>query len=463
MADITTDEFLAGVIEGFYGPPWSEAERTEVLGWMRQWGLNTYFYGPKDDLHHRIFWRTPYADADVAVIGRLIRACQDHGIRFIYALGPGLDVRYNDPSDREALRARFAQLLELGCQDFCLLFDDIPDRMHPGEMERWGSLASAQCALTNEMSAWLRARQPSSRFLFCPTPYCGRMEAAGLGGEGYLETVGRELSQDVEVFWTGPEIISSEITVGHIDGLTAKLRRKPMIWDNLHANDYDGRRFYCGPYSGREVELKGRVKGILTNPNNEMPLDFMPLRTLAAFVQASGTWDPRAAYLAALKEWLPKFETVHRPMDFADLVLLADCYYLPQEEGPEARQLFRDIAALLARDPANWGEDAVRVRAQVVRLREICARMAELKCRPLFHALSRRVWDLREEMDLLDRYIGFALDPANRGRPFHSDFHLTQTYRGGLVRRLQDLLVQAPDGSIRPTPSAANQGGPFHE
>ncbi len=460
MDDVTTDEFLAGVIEGFYGPPWSESERHEVLDWMRQWGLNTYFYGPKDDLHHRIFWRTPYSDADAAVIGGLIHECQQQGVRFVYALGPGLDVRYNDAADREALRLRFTQLRELGCQDFCLLFDDIPDRMHPGEIERWGSLASAQCALTNEMSAWLRARQPRSRFLFCPTPYCGRMEAAGLGGEGYLETVGRELSQDVDVFWTGPEIISSEITVGHIDGLAAKLRRKPVIWDNLHANDYDGRRFYCGPYSGRSAELKGRVKGILTNPNTEMPLDFMALRTLAAFVHAPGPWDARAAYLAALKEWLPEFETVHRPMVFADLVLLADCYYLPHEEGPEARQLFHDIAELLARDPADWGAEAALVRAQVVRLREICARMAELKCRPLFHALSRRVWDLREEMDLLDRYIGFALDSENRGRTFHSDFHLTQTYRGGLVRRLQDLLVQATDGSIRPGPSAANRGGP---
>ena len=27
MADVTSDEFLTGVIEGFYGPPWSEAER----------------------------------------------------------------------------------------------------------------------------------------------------------------------------------------------------------------------------------------------------------------------------------------------------------------------------------------------------------------------------------------------------------------------------------------------------
>lgn len=463
MADVTTDEFLTGVIEGFYGPPWSEAERSEVIAWMRQWGLNTYFYGPKDDLHHRIFWRTPYADADAAVIERLIRSCQQQGIRFVYALGPGLDVRYNEPSDRQALRARFDQLMKLGCRDFCLLFDDIPDRMHPGELERWGSLASAQCALTNEISAWVRTREPHSRFLFCPTPYCGRMEAAQLGGEGYLETVGRELSQDVEVFWTGPEIISPEITLGHIDGLAAKLRRKPMIWDNLHANDYDGRRFYCGPYSGRPTELKGRVKGILTNPNNEMPLDFMALRTLAAFVQAPGTWDPRAAYLTALREWLPKFETVHRPMDFADLVLLADCHYLPQAEGPEAQRLFRDIAGLLALDPLDWGEDAARVRSQVVRLRDICARMAELKCRPLFHALSRRVWDLREEMDLLDRYIGFALEPANRGRPFHSDFHLTQTYRGGLVRRLQGLLVQAPDGSIRPRDLAEIGGGPAHE
>lgn len=463
MDDLTMDEFLTGVIEGFYGPPWSQAERREVLGWMRQWGLNTYVYGPKDDLHHRIFWRTPYVDADAAVIGRLIRSCHEHGIRFVYALGPGLDVRYNDPSDREALAARFDQLLKLGCRDFCLLFDDIPDRMHPGELERWGSLASAQCALTNEMFAWLRDREPRSRFFFCPTPYCGRMEAASLGGEGYLETVGRELSQQVDVFWTGPEIISPEITVEHIAGLAAKLRRKPMIWDNLHANDYDGRRFYCGPYSGRDLELKGWVKGILTNPNNEMPLDFVALRTLAAFVHATGTWEPRQAYLSALQEWLSKFETVHRPMDFADLVLLMDCYYLPHSEGSEARRLFHDIAALLGRDPSDWHEDAAAARSQVVRLRDVCARMAELKCRPLFHALSRRVWDLREEMDLLDRYIGFAINPANEGRRFHSDFHLTQTYRGGLVRRLQELLVQAPDGSIRPRGSGKIVGGSAHE
>jgi hypothetical protein len=37
----------------------------------------------------------------------------------------------------------------------------------------------------------------------------------------------------------------------------------PVIWDNLHANDYDMRRLYLGPYSGRPPELRGEVGGIL--------------------------------------------------------------------------------------------------------------------------------------------------------------------------------------------------------
>jgi len=166
-----------------------------------------------------------------------------------------------------------------------------------------------------------------------------------------------------------------------------------------------------------------------------------------------------AAYEAALREWLPKFETVHQPMSIEDLTLLADCYYLPHQDGREASELFGQIAALLARHPSEWGPEADSVRRLVQRLRDICARLAELKCRPLFHALSRRVWELREEMDLLDRYFGFVADPANAGRAFHSDFHLTETYRGGLVPRLQALLVQSPDGSIRPRDLSGVKGG----
>ncbi|KAJ8377313.1 hypothetical protein AAFF_G00261620 [Aldrovandia affinis] len=54
-------EFLCGVVEGFYGRPWSIEQRKVLFQWMRRWGLNTYLYGPKDDLKHRLLWREVYS------------------------------------------------------------------------------------------------------------------------------------------------------------------------------------------------------------------------------------------------------------------------------------------------------------------------------------------------------------------------------------------------------------------
>ncbi|MCW5556832.1 MAG: beta-N-acetylglucosaminidase domain-containing protein [Verrucomicrobiae bacterium] len=446
--------FLSGVIEGFYGPPWHREERRELFGWMAAWGLNTYVYGPKDDLHHRVLWREPYSAADGSALKDLVAECHQHGLEFYYALGPGLDLRYSDPADREALRGRLAQLRDFGCRNFCLLFDDIPDRMSPEDRERWGSFASAQCAVVNDLFRWIRGLESDARFLFCPTPYCGRMAWRQLGGPDYLATVGRELDPEIGVFWTGPEIISGEITLPHIAELTALLRRPPVIWDNLQANDYDGHRFFAGPFSGRPPELRSRVGGVLLNPNTEFPLNFIPIRTLAMWVRlgGDGEWRPREAYREALAEWHPKFEGALRTISLEDLTLLMDCYYLPYEEGLEAMRLQEALRGLLARPPAAWGEEAARVEAMLARLREACARMAELRNRPLFHALSRRVWELREELDLLGRFVRHHADPAQRDAPFQSDFHQLLTYRGGMVASLQRLLQPQPDGTFTATP-----------
>ena len=450
MAANETTDFLAGVIEGFYGPPWTQAERCELFEWMAGWGLNTYLYAPKDDLKHRTLWRESYAAAEAAELGEIIRATRERGLRFIYALSPGLDIRYADETELDHLKRRFEEMLALGCGHFALLFDDIPDHMADADRTKFGSFASAQCHVANALFRWTRERLPQARFLFCPTPYCVRMAERQLGGEHYLPTLGRELLPEIEVFWTGPEIISKEILLAHAQEWQTLLRRKPLLWDNLHANDYDGSRFYCGPYSGRPPELRNAVSGILVNPNNEFPLNYVPLRTLAQFVQGGDTWDARRAYLSAMQEWLPRFATCGKPVTLEDLILLGDCHYLPHEEGPEAEAFYQNAHALLTAPSAKWGERVAAFRQQASRLREVCARMAELRHRPLFHALSRRVWALREEVDLLERFVEFKSREANVGLAFHSDFHQPSTYRGGMVPRLQRLLRQEPDGSFTP-------------
>lgn len=440
-------EFLSGVIEGFYGKPWTRAERFELFEWMAAWGLNTYVYAPKDDLHHRALWREPYAAAEAEELAQVIQACRQHRLRFIYALSPGLDIRYRDNSELACLQARINQLRTLGCRDFSLLFDDIPDRLDPQDVEQWGSLASAQCHVANAVFRSTSKDLPGSRFIFCPTPYCGSMAARKLGGDGYLATVGRELCPEIDVFWTGPNIVSRTITVPHIEELRALLQRKPVIWDNLHANDYDARRFFCGPYSGRPPDLRRVVGGILSNPNNEFPLNYAPLRTFAEYAHCDGAWDPRAAYLTAMREWLPSFGTVGAPLALEDLVLFADCYYLPHEEGQDAEALYACARRLVTRDPTEWGEDPAAFRRQAARLREFCVRITELRHRPLFHALFRRIWALREALDLMERYLKSR---SADDREAHADFQVPD--RAGLVSRLERLLADyahSTDGTIR--------------
>jgi protein O-GlcNAcase/histone acetyltransferase len=271
-------------------------------------------------------------------------------------------------------------------------------------------------------------REIGGHFMFCPTPYCGRMAKSKLGGEGYLETIGRELAPQIDIFWTGPEIISETITVEHAREMAGIFRRKPVIWDNLHANDYDGRRFFCGPYQGRALELKSEVNGILLNPNCEFPLNYAPLRTFGKFAQSKGGYDPRSEYVAAMTEWNRGMETFTGHVPLASLLMLGDCYYLPFEEGPLAEKLFAAVENLNAQE--------------LELMRCFCSDLAQLKDRALFAALHRRVWELREEMDLLEKFA------RNGGKATFSDFHLPKTYRGGVIPRLQRLLKQNEDGSF---------------
>ena len=422
---------LSGVIEGFYGQPWTASERMELFDWTAAWDLNTYVYAPKDDLHHRALWREPYAAEEAGRLRLLIDACRARNIRFVYGISPGLDIHYGGESELNQLLQRLEQMIALGCGDFALLFDDIPDEMDPDVRARWGSFASAQCHVANATFTWLRERNPAGRFLFCPTAYCGQMAAAKLGGADYLATVGRELLPGIDVFWTGPDIVSREISVAHVRETAALLRRKPLIWDNLHANDYDGRRFFCGPYAGRPPELRGEVSGLLSNPNSEFPLNYVALRTLAGFIKASDSWDPRGAYLAAMAEWAPSFTTVRGPVSLEDFVLFGDCYYLPHEEGPEAEALYRAASRML--DDRGDPDARKTFETHASRLRAFCTALTELRHRPLFHALGRRAWELREQLDLLDRVA--AIQAGGAGQvPVISP--------RGVVARFEHLIAQ---------------------
>jgi protein O-GlcNAcase/histone acetyltransferase len=436
-------EFLGGVVEGFYGRPWSGVERRQLFGQMSAWGLNAYFYAPKDDLKHRALWREPYDESELSALAELVDACRSQGLHFIYGLSPGLDMQYADAQERDRMKRRFRQLMEIGCENFALLFDDLPGTITTADRQAYHSLADAQSAVANEVYDWLRSRTPAARFLFCPTPYCDRMDRWQVGGEGYLDTIGQQLEPTIDVLWTGPEIVSAQIPVESVQALSVRIERRPVIWDNLHANDYDGQRLYTGPYSGRPLELKRHVAGILANPNNEFPINYVPLRTLAAYLDADQRWAPREAFLAAATEWLAEFEAVGPAITLDDLLLLCDCYYLPHESGPGANVLYDAAERLIALPVNRWDGADAEFDDHNERIQAMFEQLTQLRNRELFYAWSRRAWDLKEELQLIR---GFLVHKKTGIRTPEIHTHLPGTYRGGTVSRLRALLSMSGEG-----------------
>lgn len=442
---------LFGVVEGFYGRPWSAVQRRELFDWLKTSGLNAYMYAPKDDARHRAVWRERYDAREAAELGALVRDCRRRGVRFIYAISPGLDLRYAAPADLEALRSKLKQVHGLGVRDFAVLFDDINPELSAEDQSRFGSPAAAQAHVANAVLGWVRDWTRGGKLLFCPTEYCGRFARPNVAESPYLRTLGERLAPEIEVLWTGPEIISEVIPVDSIRELRWVLRRRPMLWDNLHANDYDMRRLYLGPYAGRPGDLLGEISGILQNPNCQFEANFIPVRTLGAYVRLGPGYVPAAAYQEALLAWLPRFKSRgRREFTLEDLRLAADIFHLPTEHGELARRYLADLRVIVRTPPNSWGEVAVRVEQTTRQIMAIYEKVTELADRPLAYALYNHFWEIKENAGLVAEWAQWRLEHPTAREPFSSPGFRPRIYRGGFTAELERLLPMDEQGRFWP-------------
>jgi len=239
-------------------------------------------YAPKDDSLHRKLWRKLYDELEQENLKSLITSAESNGISFVYAISPGLDMIFSCPKDVQVLKNKLKQVADLGCKSFALLFDDIEPELSLPDREDFDSFADAQVAITNSIYDFLGK---PNLFLFCPTEYCTTRAKPSVEKSEYLRTLGRALTSNIDVLWTGPKVISRDISISSLELVTKVLKRKPVIWDNIHANDYDQRRVFLGPFDGRPTEIYQQLNGILTNPNCEYEMNFVAVHTIAQWVR----------------------------------------------------------------------------------------------------------------------------------------------------------------------------------
>ena len=282
-----------GVIEGFYGEPWSWGERADYSRFLKKHGFSFYMYAPKADGYLRRKWREPFPKALEEKLAKLSGQCHSAGIEFGVGFSP-YEI-YLAPFSLEVkklLQNRIDAFNRIGVDKFAILMDDMKGDL-PG-------LAERQIEVVN----WIVSRSSAKQFVFCPTYYSldpvlekkfGRMP------EGYFAQLGKELDRKVSMFWTGELVCSKSYSEAHLRSAGEMLGRKPLLWDNYPVND--GPRMckflHLRPFTGRPSEMGNWLAGHAVNPMNQAALSKIVLLTLKDSYEQGAGYNPEKSFKKA--------------------------------------------------------------------------------------------------------------------------------------------------------------------
>ncbi len=295
LAEITDypDIPYRGVVEGFYGTPWSQEARMRQLDFYGRNKMNVYLYGPKDDPYHSTpNWRKPYPPQEAEQLKQLVDKAKENNVIFYWAIHPGQDIRWNE-EDRSLLLQKFESMYQLGVRGFAVFFDDIS-----GE----GTKADRQAELLNYIDDhFVKVKKDVAPLIMCPTEY--NKSWANIKG-GYLTTLGEKLNKGIEIMWTGNSVVSN-IDKPTLEFITPLLKRKAYIWWNFPVSDYVRDHLLLGAVYGNGLDIKDDMAAFVSNPMEHAEASKIALYSIADYTWNMYSYNSDVSWQHAIKDLMP--------------------------------------------------------------------------------------------------------------------------------------------------------------
>lgn len=268
-----------GVIEGFYGHPWSYQARHDFAAFAQQQSLDFYLFAPKSAAFLRKAWRQPWPDEELKQLKDLRQKFALHQVGFGVGFSPFGAAEALTGTDKKALEQDIELALQylnaLELDYLCILFDDMPVHL--------ADLAQRQLALIEQIKQLSNARH----FIVCPSFYSfdPRLEEVfGKRSANYWQDLGSGLDSRIDCFWTGDHVCSRKYLTPGLSQINELLQRQVFIWDNYPVND--GRLsspfLHLSPSPAWHDELGEQISGLAANPMNMPLLSRLPLLAMAS-------------------------------------------------------------------------------------------------------------------------------------------------------------------------------------
>lgn len=380
---------LRGIVEGFYGTPWSQADRLDMMRFCHQEGLNAYIYAPKDDPYHRAKWRESYPQEKLAELKALIDEAHKQQVKFIFAVSPGLDISFWGEAgnkDRLAMQEKLTAIYDLGVRDFAIFFDDIENKD-----------AKGQAAFLNWLEDnFVKKHADIAPLITVPTEYFREDMTEKGQTKPYTHDFSTELDKDILVLYTGEKVVPDGLKDEDYQKANALYGRKLGLWWNYPVSDYLEAKLALGPIE--KLPHRKTLPAIFFNPMKYAELSKISLTTGAKYARHPHSYRSQRAWKQSIKKGygtlapdMTRFadHSQHMKVSWAEigpedgkkLRTLADAYWQARQNGnqrkiakaqkklsKELQQLDVSLEKLLASLPL---EKLDQCRPQLEQLRRI--------------------------------------------------------------------------------------------
>lgn len=338
------DNPVRGIVEGYYGNPWSHADRLDMMErFMGHAKMNVYIYGPKDDnYHHGSHVFDPYPEETATRLSEVARKGLENKVHFVWAMHPGNSIE-GDDMDRAV--SKFESMYELGIRQFGIFFDDV-----------FNYDVNKQVAFINHVNtSFIKAHSDIKPLIVCPSQY----NRSWAGDGSYLTAMGAGTDADVQIMWTGGGVVDQKLGDASL-WFAEKSGRKPFIWLNYPCNDhgYANHALQLSPYSPADPNIAEVTTGFTANPMEYYEASKVGLYGIADFTWNVGAYDPLQSWERILGFIMPDNKDAFRTYcqcNF-DYPQPGHNVVIPYEETPDFKALTETHAHFDAAASADFAQ-----------------------------------------------------------------------------------------------------------
>ena len=312
-----------GIIEGYYGVPYTAEVTKDLFRFMARYKMNTYMYGAKSDPYHSRYWGDPYPvtiTEEQQRIGYLTQdmmreitsVAHETKVNFIWAIHPGnAFANGEDPQVLDKIMAKFESMHQLGVRQFGVFVDDVGVPSDPAIMKL---CADNLTALQNRIDVrWNHAGAVAADMVE-PLHYVPQLYAHGWVSDERAQEFYESLSgtpSKINIYITGRNVwsVPNNEDLARVSGW---LGREVSWWWNYPCNDQDPTKlFIMDTYSNFRDEthidnlshIEKHLKGLNTliiNPMQQGELSKVALFSVADYSWNNAAFDNYESWEAAI-------------------------------------------------------------------------------------------------------------------------------------------------------------------